>query len=260
MAIGLFKTLAKGGVKYIPKIANATGKGVLRAGEVGLKNWKGVAAGVVGWKVFSQGHGLVEVASDAILGKDGKDKGLVKKLDETLRGDSDKGLGEQTVDLVLGDGATEIIVDGVQSAGEKIQEGAEIVKENLANAFCPSNEAMQNQQWSPVNQLGNMGADVASSISPFSSLGGLAAGLTGSHFPFTSIAGLVAAAFLKFGTLGWMGKISSMLLGSLALNNFRQQAQQQAAATYAPQMGYMPIVAPQQEMPEPNYVRKGTRL
>ena len=260
MAAGLFKTLAKGGVKYIPKIANATGKGVLRAGEVGLKNWKGVAAGVVGWKVFSQGHGLVEVASDAILGKDGKDKGLVKKLDETLRGDSDKGLGEQTVDLVLGDGATEKIVDGVQSAGEKIQEGAEAVKENIAGAFSSSNDAMQTQQWPAVNQMNDMGAGIASSLSPFSSLGGLAAGLTSSHFPFTSVAGLVAAAFLMFGRFGWMGKISSMLLGSLAMNNFRQQTQQSAVAAYAPQMSYTPIVQPQQEMPEPSYVRKGTRL
>ena len=254
MAAGLFKTIAKGGAKYIPKIANATGRGMLRAGEVGLKNWKGVAAGVVGWKVFSQGHGLVEVASETVLGKDGKEKGLVKKLDETLRGDSDKGIGEQTVDLVLGEGATQKIVDGVQSTGEKIQEGAEAVKENLANTFGSSPDAVQNHQWSSINTMENMGNGVASSLNPFSSLGGLAAGLTSSRFPLMSVAGLVAAAFLMFGRFGWMGKISSMLLGSLAMNNLRQQPQQYTTVNYAP------MVQQQQEIQEPSYVRKGTRL
>ena len=259
MAGGLFKTLAKGGAHYLPKIAKATGNGVLRAGEVGLKNWKGVAAGVVGWQVFAKGHGLVEVASDAILGEDGKEKGLVKKLDETLRGGSEKGLGEQTVDLVLGEGATEKIVDGVQSAGEKLQEGVEAVKDTVSGVFTSTRESMQDQSWPQMSQMQNMGAGVAHSLNPFTSLAGLVGGLTGGHFPFTSVAGLVAAAFLMFGRFGWMGKIASMLLGSLAMNNLRQQ-NLQASMAYAAPIGYAPPVQIPQETQESSYVRKGTRL
>lgn len=271
---GIFKMLAKAApvvMEYLPKVASATksvGKGALKAGEIAAKNWKGVTAGVVGWKVFAQGQGLVEVASNAVLGEDGKEKGLFKKLDETLRGDSEKGLGEQVVDTVLGDGATQKIREGVESAGEKISEGAQAAKDSVSEMFhntsvpmpsmqVPLQDDVQQQQNLYAQQMQSMGTSLGGMFSASNPLTNMLGGMTGGGgFPLKSIAGLVAAAFLMFGRFGWMGKVSSMLLGSLALNNLRQP-QQQTAMSYAP---FVVQPQPQQEEELSSYVRKGVRL
>ena len=213
---GLFKLIAKGAVKGIPKAAT-----------FGVKHWKGVTAGIVGWKVFAEGKGLVPVASEAILGEDSQKKGLVNTLDHTLRGDSDQGLGEQLIDFVAGEGATQKMTDAIEDAAEKVSEGAEAVKDSVSSAVTSARDAFSG------SQTQDLGASMNASLNPFHSLGGLLGGLFGGNFSFANMAGLVAAAFLMFGHFGWMGKIASMLLGTFSLNNIWGQ---QPAMAYAPQM------------------------
>ena len=78
-------------------------------------------------------------------------------------------------------------------------------------------QMMQQQQYSQQSDGGLFGG-----LSPFSGISQLAGSIL-SGGKGLSLAALIPAAFLMFGNFGWMGKIASLFLGSLAMKNMRTQ-------------------------------------
>ena len=62
------------------------------------------------------------------------------------------------------------------------------------------------------------GGGLFSALNPFNSIGQLANSFWNGGSGM-SLAALIPAAFLMFGNFGWMGKIASLFLGSLAMKN-----------------------------------------
>ena len=74
-------------------------------------------------------------------------------------------------------------------------------------------------------------------FSPFSGFKNLLNTVTGGNTNMMSVAAMIPAAMLMFGNFGWMGKIASMMLGSMALKNMNHPASQQnMQMQYQPQM------------------------
>lgn len=190
-----------------------------------------------------------------------------------------KSLSENAVDAVAGEGTynkiTEVAGDAVDGAGRAINAVGEGVSDmyhgakdlvagvlpgqggqqqyvpptsvtdyqsqaqqqygQIPQAYMAQYYQMMQQQQQPQSSSGLFGGlDLFSGVSQLTSniLGG-GKGL--------SLAALIPAAFLMFGNFGWMGKIASLFLGSLAMKNMRTQQ----VVNYQQQLPYMQQLQPQ---------------
>ena len=100
------------------------------------------------------------------------------------------------------------------------------------NQYADQQMAMQGQY--PTQQGQGMSL---SDFSPFTGFKNLLNTVTGGNTNMMSVAAMIPAAMLMFGNFGWMGKIASMMLGSMALKNMNHPApQQNMHMQYQPQM------------------------
>ena len=212
------------------------GKGVGRVIEFGGRNWKGIAAGVVGWKYFVNDESLVQQATEVTFGKDVSGKvrgeGVVGGLKTLAFGSdgADRSIGENIIDGVAGEGAYQNALDAGGRAVHAVGQGVSDVYHGVAGYVQGQDGQVQYQQPTDITayqqqalmqqQMG--GGGLFGGLSPFSGISNLASSILGGGKGM-SLAALIPAAFLMFGNFGWMGKIASLFLGSLAMKNMRQQ-------------------------------------
>ena len=195
------------------------------------KKFLGLTAGsVVGWKYFVNDESLLEQATEVALGDDAskglKEKGVTGGLKGLAFGaeGADKSIGENVVDGMVGEGAYNHISHAAGNAVDTVENGFQ-------------------------------GGGLFSSLNPFDSVGQVASSFW-SGGSGMSLAALIPAAFLMFGNFGWMGKIASLFLGSLAMKNMRMQQtvlpQQQIPYRqgYHPQTAELPIAPVQHYQPQ----------
>ena len=230
-------------------------------------------AGYAGWKVFGKGEGLDEVAVGVTLGEQAKENykagGAVDALKGKVAGQDAVGqsVGQVVVDGVAGAGAYEKagttvgnVVDGagnvITAVGQGVQNayhGAGEIVSSMVNGQGGQQQMTDQQiyqayQEQALAQQQPQGGGLLNMLNPFQSIGNLLGNVT-SGGTGMSLAALIPAAFLMFGNFGWMGKIASLFLGSLAMKNMRQQ---QVLSPYPMSPGIQPgqqqvVVAPVQE-------------
>lgn len=207
------------------------------------------------------GNGAVRTWSNWILaGKE--DDTLAEKLNKTINGNKAQGhLVGDTLDSVAGEGTAKDIVDTVRNVKDGTVSAIGATKDAVANGVdaarghvsghvpsMPSMNQYADQQvlmaqgqypsqmtaQYPVQQ--GQGMSLAD-FSPFSGFKNLLNTVTGGNTNMMSVAAMIPAAMLMFGNFGWMGKIASMMLGSMALKNMNHPApQQNMQMQYQPQM------------------------
>lgn len=238
-------------------------------------------AGYAGWKVFGKGEGLDEVAVGVALGEQAKENykegGAVDALKGKVAGQDavEQSVGQVVVDGVAGDGtyqkAGNTVGNVVDGAGNVIN----AVGQGVQNAYTGAGEIvssmMQGQggqqvpmtdqqiyqayQQQALTQQPSQDGGLLNMLNPFNAisnvLGGLTSGGTG-----MSLAALIPAAFLMFGNFGWMGKIASLFLGSLAMKNMRQQQVLMPQQQISVQQGYQPqmVSVPSQQVSQSPYL------
>lgn len=225
-----------------------------------------------GWKVFGKGEGLDEVAVGVALGEQAKENykagGAVDALKGKVAGQDavDQSVGQVVVDGVAGEGTYQKagttvgnVVDGagnvITAVGQGVQNayhGAGEIVTNLMQGQGGQQQPMTDQQiyqayqQQALAQQQPQGGGLLNMLNPFQSISNLLGSVTNGGTGM-SLAALIPAAFLMFGNFGWMGKIASLFLGSLAMKNMRQQ--QVLAPSSVIQQGQQQqfVVAPVQE-------------
>ena len=208
--------------------------------------------GVAGWKYFMNDQSLLEQATEVALGDDAskglKEKGAVGGLKGLAFGadGADRSIGENIVDGVVGEGTYRQMGHAAGNAIDTVENGLHAAGQGLQNAY---QGAMQGGQQMVAQDGGQF-----SLLSPFSGLSQLASSFW-SGGSGMSLAALIPAAFLMFGNFGWMGKIASLFLGSLAMKNMRMQQsyvpyQQQLPMRQGYQMQTVERTVEQQYQPE----------
>ena len=130
---------------------------------------------------------------------------------------TDKSVARIVSDAVIGESATDTVVESVGDIKEKAGETMDSVSETA-------------DRW---NGIGNFfqGIFSGNALDMFGSFfGNLAKG----NVSGLSLAGLVAAAYLVFGRTGWLGKIAGLLLGLMLIgnnSNVRRQGRESRAGT-----------------------------
>ena len=196
------------------------------------------------------GNGLLRTWGNWIGGGDAKET-AAEKLNRVINGDKAHGgnvLGD-TLDSVAGEGTAKEIADTVVSVAgatkDAVVNGVDAARGFVAghtpgtpsmNQYVDQQMAMQGQY--PAQQ--GQGMSLAD-FSPFSGFKNLLNTVTGGNTNMMSVAAMIPAAMLMFGNFGWMGKIASLMLGSLALKNMNHPASQQNM-----QMQYNPQLVQQQ--------------
>ena len=211
-----------------------------------------VGGGIVAGKL--NGDGAVRTWSNWILaGKDGDS--LAEKLNKTINGDKAHGgnLVGDTLDSVAGEGTAKDIADTVRNVKDGTVSAVGATKDAVIHGVdaargyvsdhvpsMPSMHQYADQQvliaqgQYPAQQ--GQGMSLAD-FSPFSGFKNLLNTVTGGNTNMMSVAAMIPAAMLMFGNFGWMGKIASMMLGSMALKNMNHPASQQnMQMQYQPQM------------------------
>ena len=174
------------------------------------KTFLGLSAGsVAGWKYFVNDESLLEQATEVALGDDAskglKENGVTGGLKGLAFGadGADKSIGENVVDGVVGEGTYDHITHAAGNAVDSVENGIHAAGQGLQNAYQGAGQMVQGyQQQAIMGQLANSFWNGGSGM---------------------SLAALIPAAFLMFGNFGWMGKIASLFLGSLAMKNMRMQ-------------------------------------
>ena len=225
-----------------------------------------------GWKVFGKGEGLDEVAVGVALGEQAKENykagGAVDAMKGKVAGQDavDQSVGQVVVDGVAGEGTYQKagttvgnVVDGagnvITAVGQGVQNayhGAGEIVTNLMQGQGGQQQPMTDQQiyqayqQQALAQQQPQGGGLLNMLNPFQSISNLLGSVTNGGTGM-SLAALIPAAFLMFGNFGWMGKIASLFLGSLAMKNMRQQ--QVLAPSSVIQQGQQQqfVVAPVQE-------------
>ena len=185
-----------------------------------------------------------------------------EKLNRVLNGDKAHGgnvLGD-TLDSIAGEGTAQAVVDGVKDVRDGAVNVATATRETVVsgvdaargfvsdhmpsmpsmNQYADQQVAAQGQY--PVQYAGQYPAQQGggmslSDFSPFNGFKSMLNTVTGGNTNLMSVAAMIPAAMLMFGNFGWMGKIASLMLGSLAVKNINHPTQQ-VTAPYAvqPQM------------------------
>ncbi len=201
------------------------------------KKFLGLTAGsVVGWKYFVNDESLLEQATEVALGDDAskglKEKGVTGGLKGLAFGadGADKSLGENVVDGVAGEGTYDHISHAAGKTVDAVGSGIHAAGQGLQEACQGAGQMVQGYQQQAV--MPQQGGGLFSALNPFDSIGQVANSFWNGGSGM-SLAALIPAAFLMFGNFGWMGKIASLFLGSLAMKNMRtQQAAMQQQIPY----------------------------
>lgn len=238
-----------------PKVILDVGKGLAKGA---LYTGLGCYAG---WKFFVKDEGADEIAV-GFLGDKAKENykqnGVLGLLKGKAAGNDavNQSVGEIAVDGVLGNGTFNKsvdtvgkVVDGTSDVVSSVVDGAGNVLNSVGNGIkdvyhgvgdaattLTSGGGVQQPQLTEAQlyqlyqqqalQQQPQGGGLLSALTPFSSVGnmvdqGLGSILKGGTG--LSLAAMIPAAFLLFGNFGWFGKLSSLLLGTLAYKNMRQQ-------------------------------------
>lgn len=225
-----------------------------------------------GWKVFGKGEGLDEVAVGVALGEQAKENykagGAVDALKGKVAGQDavDQSVGQVVVDGVAGEGTYQKagttvgnVVDGagnvITAVGQGVQNayhGAGEIVTNLMQGQGGQQQPMTDQQiyqayqQQALAQQQPQGGGLLNMLNPFQSISNLLGSVTNGGTGM-SLAALIPAAFLMFGNFGWMGKIASLFLGSLAMKNMRQQQVLAPSSVIQQSQQQQFVVAPVQE-------------
>lgn len=197
---------------------------------------------VVAWKYFVNDESLLEQATEVAVSDEAskalKEKGVAGGVKTVFFGEegAGKSVGENVVDNVVGKGTYNKIGEKAgnvaDAAGEGIQDvynGARDMVSGLVHGrdgqgqgkaqYQPPTDMTDYQQQALTGQQGN---GLFSSLGLFSGVGNAASSILGGGTGL-SLAALIPAALLMFGNFGWIGKLASLFLGSLAFKNMRQQ-------------------------------------
>lgn len=202
---------------------------------------------VVGWNYFVNDQSLLEQATDIALGEDAskglKDGGVAGGLKGAVFGadGADKSIGENVVDGVVGDGTYRQIGETAGNVMDAAENTLHHAGQSLQNAYHNAGQMVQNYQQQAA--MPQQDGGLFSALTPFSGISNLVGSFFGGGSAL-SLAALIPAAFLMFGNFGWMGKIASLFLGSLAMKNMRSHQQ----VMYVPQQQM-----PYQQVQQPNY-------
>lgn len=196
--MGWASILKAGGkaAKWLGKGAKATvettGKAVLHpqqtikgAGAAVKTAAVGGGLGYIGWQKLTTDDSVVEIVSDALIGKEN----------------------------------TEAISEKVHGAADSVRE----LKDSVSNMTDTVTSAMGNMD-SKMNGVSSFISQVTSGEGG-NMLGGFFSNLTKGNVSGMSIMGLVLSAFLLFGRFGWMGKIAGALLAMMTIGNNSSQRQ-----------------------------------
>ena len=191
------------------------------------KTFLGLSAGsVAGWKYFVNDESLLEQATEVALGDDAskglKENGVTGGLKGLAFGadGADKSIGENVVDGVVGEGTYDHITHAAGNAVDSVENGIHAAGQGLQNAYQGAGQMVQGYQQQAI--MPQQGGGLFSALNPFNGIGQLANSFWNGGSGM-SLAALIPAAFLMFGNFGWMGKIASLFLGSLAMKNMRMQ-------------------------------------
>ena len=222
----------------------------------------GFAGGsMLGWNYFVNDESLLEQATDVALGEDAskglREGGVAGGLKGAVFGadGADKSIGENVVDGVVGEGTYHQIGE---TAGNVVDAAGNVIHsagQGMQQAYNNAGQMVQNYQQQAV--MPQQDGGLFSALNPFSSISNLVGSFFGGGSAL-SLAALIPAAFLMFGNFGWMGKIASLFLGSLAMKNMRLQQQmmyvpqQQLPYQQVQQQNYQPQLAQAQEEVETN--------
>jgi hypothetical protein len=124
------------------------------------------------------------------------------------------------VDGVVGEGTYDHITHAAGNAVDTVENGIHAAGQGLQNAYQGAGQMVQGYQQQAI--MPQQGGGLFSALNPFNSIGQLANSFWNGGSGM-SLAALIPAAFLMFGNFGWMGKIASLFLGSLAMKNMRMQ-------------------------------------
>ena len=196
--MGWASILKAGGkaAKWLGKGAKATvettGKAVLHpqqtikgAGAAVKTAAVGGGLGYVGWQKLTTDDSVVEIVSDALIGKD----------------------------------TTEAIGEKVHGTVETVKE----LKDSVSNMTDTVTSTMGNVD-SKMNGVSSFISQVTSGEGG-NMLGNFFSNLTSGKVSGMSIMGLVLSAFLLFGRFGWMGKIAGAVLAMMMIGNNATQKQ-----------------------------------
>ncbi len=221
---------AKGNAaKVAVKVADRFFTPKVVAGTVGL--------GIAGWNGM---FGLVGDSIDKI-----KDDGLAGAANKIVFGSrgEDKSVAENVVDGVVGEGTFKQAKDTVHDVGRGAADMYHAVRDGLSGQPSQQLPGDQNPyQQLPDNQYSYQ-PDPSAKLVSDSPFGGVSDALSSilSGGKGLSIAALIPAFYLMFGHFGWMGKLSSMLLGTLAVKNLRAQQ----SSVVRPSLNAIPAVEQQ---------------
>lgn len=199
------------------------------------------------------GNGALRTWANWVGGGDAKET-TAEKLNRVINGDKAKGgnIIGNTIDSVAGEGTAQEMADTVKTVKDGAVSVAGVTKDAVVNGvdtargfvsdhmpgmpsmnqYADQQMAMQGQY--PTQQGQGMSL---SDFSPFTGFKNLLNTVTGGNTNMMSVAAMIPAAMLMFGNFGWMGKIASMMLGSMALKNMNHPApQQNMQMQYQPQM------------------------
>lgn len=192
------------------------------------------------------------------------DDTLAEKVNKAINGSQAEGgniIGD-TIDSVAGDGTSKSIADTVKNTKDTVVNGVDAARGFVAdhmpgmpsmNQYADQQMAMQGQYPAQVVGQGGYPAQqhqmTLADFSPFTGFKNLLNTVTGGNTNMMSVAAMIPAAMLMFGNFGWMGKIASLMLGSLALKNMNHPAPQQNM-----QMQYQPQMV--QEQYQQNYLQQ----
>lgn len=214
------------------------------------KTFLGLTSGsVVGWNYLVNDKSLLEQATDVVLGEDAsqglQDGGVAGGLKGVVFGSegAKKSIGENVIDGVVGQGTYQQIGETAGHVVDATGSTLHAAGQELQQAYHGAGQMIQNYQRQAA--VPQQGGGVYSSLNPFDSIGQVVSSFLGGGAGM-SLAALIPASFLMFGNFGWMGKIASLFLGSLAMKNMRmQQSVTYQQQPYLPQMVQSPASSQQ---------------
>lgn len=219
----------------------------LIAGSVLLKHTTGYEGGAIGLLTNMLGsdeeEGIVRALKDNIFGIHRDEYGNKKDV-AVLQSILDEAIGNGTYDKIAGglgqagnelenfyQGAKDLALRG----GEEVAGAYNGVKERMANGY--GNGFVLGDNGNPVGDpsAGQMPVSGGSNIS--NTLSNMLGNVTNGNISKLDLASLLASSYLMFGKFGWMGKATSLLLGSSTLHKIndrrvpiQEQGRQQEAA------------------------------
>lgn len=174
------------------------------------------------------GDGALRTWANWIGGGDSKET-AAEKVNRVINGDNAHGgnvVGD-TLDSVTGEGTAQKVVDTVKEVKNGVVEVAQSTKDLAVRntpslpslGQCADQQMAQYAGPSAMQYPQQGGVSTLADFSPFSGFRSLLNTVTGGNTNMMSVAAMIPAALLMFGNFGWMGKIASLMLGSMAVKN-----------------------------------------